>query len=80
MKPDLTPQILAVLRALTPKQVDALRILHISQPTIARSSGIPGGTWKALRNQNLARSGLNEETWFLTELGAAVQKILPEPG
>lgn len=65
-----------VLKRLTQAQRAALGLLHLTQPTRQRSSGIPGSVWKALRTRHLARSGPSELEWFLTEAGKLVQDVM----
>ena len=61
-------------------QAEALLILHREQPTRQTGTGLPGSTFKALRNKGLARSGPMEAEWFATELGEQVQDVLLERG
>lgn len=67
-------------KALTRPQATALLILHREQPTRQTGSGLPGSTFKALRNKGLARHAEGEKVWFLTEFGEQVQAVLLERG
>ena len=61
-------------KALSPTMRQVLLLLDPEQPT--RPSGIPGGTFKALRDRLLARSDAGEKAWYCTALGVAVQEVL----
>lgn len=76
MRPDQTHITHETAARLTKPQRAALLLLHRTEPVRQSSSGIPGSTFRALRTKGLARHGVGEAEWFLTDEGFPVQQVV----